>query len=62
MAAKHALFGLTWDYFILAIPLSIGALFGKYLDDKETERMTLFRDKSALYGGMVKNGEKPSWP
>lgn len=62
MAPKHALFGLTIDYFIVAIPLSIGALFGKYLDDKETERMTLFRDRSALYGGLVKKGEKPSWP
>lgn len=62
MAAKHALFGLTKDYFIAAIPLTIGALFGKFLDDKETERMSLFRDRSALYGGMVKPGEKPSWP
>jgi len=62
MAAKHALFGLTKDYFILAIPISIGALFGKFLDDQENQRMTLFRDKSALYGGMVKKGENPSWP
>lgn len=62
MAAKHALFGLTWNYFVYAIPIGAGALFGKYLDDMETERMTLFRDKSALYGGMVREGEKPSWP
>lgn len=62
MAAKHALFGLTWDYIIVAIPISLGTLFGKFLDDKETERMTLFRDKSALYGGMVQTSEKPSWP
>lgn len=62
MAAKHALFGITLEYFVVAVPLTIGALFGKFLDDKETERMTLFRDKSALYGGMVRQGEKPSWP
>jgi len=62
MAAKHALFGLTWEYFALAIPVTAGILFGKFLDDKETERMSLFRDRSALYGGMVKKGEKPSWP
>lgn len=62
MAAKHALFGITFEYFVVAVPLTIGALFGKFLDDKETERMTLFRDKSALYGGMVRQGEKPSWP
>jgi len=61
MAPRHALFGLTLDYFVVAIPIAVGALFGKYLDDKETERMTLFRDRSALYGGMV-NGGKPSWP
>lgn len=62
MVPRHALFGLTMDYFIVAIPITIGALFGKFLDDKETERMSLFRDRSALYGGMVKEGEKPSWP
>jgi len=62
MAAKHALFGLTFDYFLVAIPIAAGTLFGKFLDDQETERMTLFRDRSALYGGMVKQGEKPSWP
>jgi len=62
MAPKHALFGLTWEYFVIAIPITIGTLFGKYLDDQETERMTLFRDRSALYGGMVREGEKPSWP
>lgn len=62
MAPRHALFGLTLDYFIVAIPIAAGALFGKFLDDQETERMTLFRDRSALYGGMVKEGGKPSWP
>nr|CAH7724018.1 unnamed protein product [Callosobruchus chinensis] len=41
---------------------AIGYAIGWYLDRKETERMTLFRDKSALYGRVLKEGEKPSWP
>lgn len=40
----------------------IGFAFGAFLDRKETERMTLFRDKSALYGRVLKEGEPPSWP
>lgn len=36
--------------------------FGAYLDYQETLRMTLFRDKSALYGRELKEGEQPSWP
>lgn len=36
--------------------------FGAYLDYKETLRMTLFRDKSALYGRELLEGEQPSWP
>lgn len=35
---------------------------GSYLDYQETLRMTLFRDKSALYGRQLKEGEEPSWP
>lgn len=35
---------------------------GWFLDIKETERMTLFRDKSALYGRERQENEKPSWP
>lgn len=56
-----ALFGITREYLWLALPLTFG-MFGKYLDDQETLRMTLFRDKSALYGRTLKEGEKPSWP
>lgn len=44
-----------------ALPF-VGYAFGKFLDRKETERMTLFRDKSALYGRVLKEGEAPSWP
>lgn len=54
-------FGITKQYVWVALPLT-GFLIGCYLDRKETERMTLFRDKSALYGRQLKAGEQPSWP
>ncbi|RZF49221.1 hypothetical protein LSTR_LSTR010951 [Laodelphax striatellus] len=37
-------------------------LFGKHLDNAETERMTRFRDKSALYYRELGPNDKPSWP
>lgn len=46
-----------------SLPL-MGFALGHYLDLQETERMTLFRDKSALYGRQDdENGEgkPPSW-
>ncbi|CAG9824382.1 unnamed protein product [Phaedon cochleariae] len=49
--------GVTW----LSLP-ALGYAIGWYLDKKETERLTLFRDKSALYGRVLKEGEKPTWP
>lgn len=49
--------GFQWG----VVPFS-GFLIGWYLDTKETERLSLFRDKSALYGRELKEGEKPSWP
>lgn len=52
------IFGLTRQYLYIAIPLT-GFALGMYLDNKETERMTFYRDRSALYGRQV---EKPSWP
>ncbi|XP_056648160.1 NADH dehydrogenase [ubiquinone] 1 beta subcomplex subunit 1 [Diorhabda carinulata] len=48
--------GIGWG--ILPV---IGLVTGWYLDRLETERLTLFRDKSALYGRELKEGEKPSW-
>ncbi|XP_058455924.1 NADH dehydrogenase [ubiquinone] 1 beta subcomplex subunit 1 [Malaya genurostris] len=54
-------FGITKQYVLVFIPLA-GFGFGWFLDCKETERMTMFRDKSALYGRILKEGEKPSWP
>ncbi|CAG9855832.1 unnamed protein product [Phyllotreta striolata] len=40
----------------------VGFALGTYLDRKETERLSFFRDKSALYGRTLKPGEPPSWP
>ena len=35
---------------------------GWYLDKLDDERMTMFRNKSALYGRELKPGEKQPWP
>ncbi|XP_026742389.1 uncharacterized protein LOC113504326 [Trichoplusia ni] len=56
-----ALFGITLRYVWFAVPMG-GFMIGKFLDDQETLRMTNFRDKSSLYGGLVEDGEKPTWP
>ncbi|OWR54279.1 uncharacterized protein LOC116777404 [Danaus plexippus] len=56
-----AIFGITTRYLWISVPLT-GFFIGKYLDDQETLRMTNFRDKSALYGGRLKEGDPPSWP
>lgn len=52
-----AIFGLTRQYLWTACPLA-GFALGWWLDNKETQRMVTFRDKSALYGRPV---EQPSW-
>lgn len=56
-----ALFGITREYLWFGVPL-LGFYIGKFLDDQETLRMTRFRDKSALFGRTLKEGEAPSWP
>ncbi|KAM8720083.1 hypothetical protein ACLKA7_006177 [Drosophila subpalustris] len=44
-----------------ALPL-LGFAIGHFLDKKETERMSMFRDKSALYGRPAGSEDKPpSW-
>lgn len=40
----------------------VGLGLGSYVDYQDTLRMTMFRDKSALYGRVLKEGEQPSWP
>ncbi|KDR07695.1 hypothetical protein L798_02749 [Zootermopsis nevadensis] len=56
-----AIFGITRQYLYFAVPMT-GFMLGWWLDRMETERMTLFRDKSALFGRELKPGDKPSWP
>ncbi|EFN83820.1 NADH dehydrogenase [ubiquinone] 1 beta subcomplex subunit 1, partial [Harpegnathos saltator] len=48
-------------YWTLIFPIT-GFFLGYKFDRLETERMTMFRDKSALYGREMKPGESPSWP
>lgn len=53
--------GLDKRYVWCVLPL-IGFAIGHFLDKKETERMTLFRDKSALFGRPEgAEGKSPSW-
>lgn len=53
-----------WEHFRLVPFIGLVSLFslGCYLDRDEVEAMTLFRDKSALYGRERKPNEPPSWP
>ncbi|GBP69972.1 hypothetical protein EVAR_50741_1 [Eumeta japonica] len=48
-----AIFGITPRYLWFGLPLT-GYFIGSYIDHQETLRMTNFRDKSALFGGKVK--------
>ena len=34
---------------------------GEWASEREFQRWTKFRDRSALYGGMKGPGEEPSW-
>lgn len=56
-----ALLGLTREYVWYGVPM-VGFCIGWYLDRKETERMSLFRNKSSLYGRTLKEGEALPWP
>lgn len=53
--------GFSKQWGVYLVPF-VGFYIGWFLDTKETERMVSFRDKSALYGRTLKEGEKPSWP
>ncbi|KAL1500970.1 hypothetical protein ABEB36_006380 [Hypothenemus hampei] len=52
---------LPRKWYLISVPLAAYA-FGYYLDRQETERLSLFRDKSDLYGRVLKEGEQPTWP
>lgn len=40
----------------------IGFGIGGYIDYQENLRLTMFRDRSALYGRHLKKDEQPTWP
>lgn len=42
--------------------VATGFALGCYYDRHDTNRMIIYRDKSALYGKELKEGELPSWP
>ena len=48
-------------HILVLFPLA-GYAMGWKLDNMEIERLTLFRDKSALFGRELGPDEKPSWP
>lgn len=43
------------------LPPIIGFHIGDYFDKQHNERYVRFRDKSALYGRKLAEGEPPSW-
>lgn len=55
------IFGITKQYAWGVLPF-IGFGLGWFLDHQETLRMTIYRDRSSLYGRQLKSGEEPSWP
>ena len=52
-----------WPNMFRVVPILFLAMaVGKYFDDLEQDRMTKFRDKSALYAGINPDPENnPSW-
>ncbi|XP_011259836.1 NADH dehydrogenase [ubiquinone] 1 beta subcomplex subunit 1 [Camponotus floridanus] len=50
-----------WKYYWPLIFPFAGFMIGHKLDHMESERFSMFRDKSALYGRELKPGEPPSW-
>lgn len=39
-----------------------GFILGGIVDRSDTNSMVIWRDRSALYGRELKEGEEPSWP
>lgn len=62
LAAIWNVTGLGRSHIIsFGVPM-IGFTIGAYFDFIESNRMVMFRDKSALYGRQLNDGEAPSWP
>ncbi|XP_044014722.1 NADH dehydrogenase [ubiquinone] 1 beta subcomplex subunit 1 [Aphidius gifuensis] len=59
---KHPLRPAVFKNFgIATLTFATAFALGHWFDRNEDERMTKFRDKSALYGRTLAPGEKPSW-
>ncbi|KAM6992024.1 NADH dehydrogenase [ubiquinone] 1 beta subcomplex subunit 1 [Tautogolabrus adspersus] len=43
------------------ILIPVGFLFGMYLDRQQDQKLTAFRNKSALYSRELKPGEEVTW-
>lgn len=50
--------GFGHIFAIVAAGFAVGAV----VDRSDTNSMTFYRDRSALYGRELKDGERPSWP
>ncbi|XP_053971374.1 NADH dehydrogenase [ubiquinone] 1 beta subcomplex subunit 1 [Hylaeus volcanicus] len=42
--------------------IAVAGTLGFYYNRMESERLSCYRDKSALFGRELKPGEAPSWP
>lgn len=54
--------GMEKDCKGLVIAVIVGFNIGALVDRSDTNSMVIYRDRSALYGGKVKEGDQPSWP
>lgn len=54
--------GLEKGYGRIFLLTGTAYLAGCYWDRHDTNRMIIYRDKSALFGRELKEGEHPSWP
>lgn len=54
--------GLEKGYGHIFLGAAVAVTLGCIVDRSEVHRMIIFRDKSALFGRELKEGEPPSWP
>lgn len=54
--------GLEKHYGKEFLMFAIAIAAGTYWDRYDTNRMIIYRDKSALFGRELEEGEPPSWP
>lgn len=54
--------GLEHGFGHMFAAIFVGFTIGQIIDRSDTSSMTFYRDRSALYGRNLKEGEAPSWP